>query len=113
YALEANVVVQEVVALGVVGEMAAVDQLAATCRAPLHRKELLHSAVLLGVDHLARERRAVVVGPARGVGHEVLAPAVDVVPPGIGKAVRHEDVELPAPGLPAEDARLVAPPRSI
>ena len=40
-ALEADVVVQKVVALGVVGEMTAVDQLAAARRPPLHCEETL------------------------------------------------------------------------
>ena len=111
--LKADVVVQEIVALRVVGEVPAVDQLAAAGRPPLHREKLLHAAVLLGVDDLTGKGRAEVVGAAGGVGHEVLAPAVEVVAPGIGEPVRHEDVKLPALGLPAEDARLVAPARSI
>ena len=93
--------------------MAAVDQLAPAGRAPLHRKELFHAAVLLRVHHLPGKRRAEVVGAAGGVGDEVLSPAVDVVPPRIGKAVRHEYVELPALRLPAKDARLVAPARTV
>ena len=106
--LKADVVVQQVIALGVVGEVPAVDQLAAAGGPPLHGEELLHAAMFLRVDDLPGKCGAVIIRTAGRVGDEVLAPAVEVVAPRVGKPVGNEDVELLGPGFPAEDARLIA-----
>ncbi len=112
-ALEADVVIEQVIPLRLVGEVAAVDQLAAAGGPPLHREELLHPAVLVGIHHLPGERRAEIVGPAGGIRDEVLPPGVDVMAPGVGEPVRDEHVELPGLRLPSEDPGLVAPSRSV
>ena len=60
--------------------------------------------MLVGVVDVAGESGAVVVRSARGIGHEVLAPRIDDMSPGVCETVRHEDVELPRARLPTEHA---------
>ena len=104
-AVEADHIVEQIIALRLIREVPAGDQLAARGRPPLLLEELVHPAVLVRIVDLAGEGGAEVVGPARGVGHEVLAPAVDVVAPRVGEAVGDLDLELLRPRLVAEDAR--------
>ena len=111
-ALEADAVVEQVVALGIVGKLAAADELTARGRPPLHLQELFQTAVLLRIVDIPGEGGAEVVGAARGVGHEILSPAVERLAPGIREAVRHEDVELLPPAVVAEDAGIGAPLRA-
>ena len=101
-ALKADRVVDQEVALGLVGKVARADDLAAGGR-PDDLCEHLHPSSLRRVGRVAGDRGAEVVRAAGGVGDEVLAPAVEDVPPRIGEGVGNEDLELEALGLVAED----------
>src|SRR5262249_41032912 len=107
--LKADAVVEQVVALGLRRKIPAADQLAAAGWPPLLGQELLEIGVLVGIVHVAGNRRAIVVRSARGVGHEVLPPAIKYLPPRIGEAVGDEHVELSGPRLIAKDAGVRAP----
>ena len=110
--LEADAVVEQVVALCVVGKLPAADELTARGRTPLLLQELFEAGVLLRIVDVAREGGAEVVCAARGVGHEILPPAVERLAPGIREAVRHEDVKLLSLSVVAEDAGIGAPLRA-
>ena len=110
--LEADAVVEQVVALCVIGKLPATDELTARGRTPLLLQKLFQAGVLLRIVDVAREGGAEVVGAARGVGHEILPPAVERLAPGIREAVRHEDVKLLSLSVVAEDAGIGAPLRA-
>src|SRR5262249_26002357 len=104
-ALEADVVVDEEIALGALREVPAADDLAAAGR-PHHTREDLHAGVLPRVLDAAGQRQAEAVGPAGSVGDEVLAAAVVHLAPGVGEVVGDEDLQLVAARLEAVDAGL-------
>ena len=111
HALEADAVVQQIVALGLVGKLAAAHQLAAGRRPPLLLEERLQAAMLLRIVDVAGEGGAEVVQAPRGVGHEILPPAVEGLPPGVREGERHEHVELLPLAVVAKDAGVGAPLR--
>ena len=71
-----------------VREVAAADELAAAGRPHARQRPLLHRLLLVRVVDVAGERRAAVVVAVRGVGDEVLAPAIDDVAPRVGERIR-------------------------
>jgi hypothetical protein len=93
-AVEPDDVRDQEVALHLVGEVAAADELDVARRPHLGQRPFLHRPLLARVIHMAGKRRPVVVGAARGVRDEVLPPAVDHVAPGIGERIGDEDLEL-------------------
>ena len=76
-------------------------------------RNCLHPAVFIGIIDLAREGGAIVIQAGGSIGDEVLAPAVDIVAPGVGEAVGDEDVKLLRPRLVSEEARLFETPWTI
>ena len=110
--LKADAVVEQVIALYVVGKVAAGDQLAAAGGPPLLGQKFLQVAMLVGIVGLSAEGGAEVIGSARGVGHEVLPPAVDVMSPRVGEVVIDKDLEFSGAGLEAEQAGVVNPLRA-
>ena len=105
-ALETDAVVEQIIALRFVGEVAAAHQFAARRGPPLLDEELLEVGVLVRVIDVAGKGGAVVIRTAGGVGDEILAPGVEDLAPGVGEAVGDEDVELAGAGLVAKDARV-------
>ena len=97
-ALEADDVVVEEVALRGLGEVAAADELAAARRAHAGERPLAHRPLLARIVDVAGECGAPVVVAVRGVGHEVLAPAIDDVTPRVREGVRDEDVSFSVRG---------------
>ena len=73
----------------------------------------LHRLLLVRVVDVAGERRAPVVVAVRGVGDEVLAPAVDDVAPGVGERIGDEDAQLLGARLVAEHAGVVDANRAV
>ena len=87
-ALKADHVGHQVIALPVLGEVPAGEDLGPGAGAGALREERLHPPVLLGILEVAGERRGVVVDVARAVGHEVLSPAVKGMAVRVGEADR-------------------------
>ena len=112
-ALEADRVRHQEIALGIVGKVAAADELHVRGRPYLGQRPHLHRPLLAGIVDVAGERRAVVVVSVGRVGDEVLTPPIDDVAPGIGEAVADEHAELFGARFVSEDARFLEPHRAV
>ncbi len=84
--LKTDHVGHQVIALPILREMPAGEDLGARAGAGALGEEWLHAAMLVGIVEVARERRGVIIDVARAVGHEVLAPAVKRMTMWVGEA---------------------------